>query len=383
MLKVPRKIFAALFFAAACALSVAAQTDADRWENFDFANKTITVAQIKNLSEYDLKLVRGIVFGRHGRIFKDADIRNYLQARKWYKPNPNFKNSELNQTERKNLDVIREAEAWAHETVQPGDMRFYQAKLLTTEKLGEHTGAEWKILAAEIEAEHGKRFDDESWLQEYFDDRYWYAPVADYNPKVLSEIERKNLATIHAAEKKQRHVAISPGDMEFFQNTAITEQMLQGLSLYELRLLRNEIYARRGRTFKTAWLQNYFANQTWYEPREDGKEPELSPIEKQNVETIVRYENRLHDELSTQPVNKQLLDGLFLEDARKLRYEILARRGKVFNDKWLNKYFASFAWYKPNRNFKESDLNAVERQNVAAILAYERKATSVMDAIEG
>lgn len=364
-------------------MSTFAQNNVDKWERFDFAKGRIAAAQIKELSEYDLKLLRGIVFGRHGRIFKDSEIKNYLQERKWFKPNPNFSNAELNETERHNLDVIREAEARAHDFVQPGDMRFYQTRLLTAEKLGEHTGAEWKILAAEIEAEHGKRFDDENWLQEYFDERYWYKPVANYHPKDLNDIERKNQATIHTAQKKQRHVAISPGDMEFFQNTPITEAMLGGLSLYELRLLRNEIYARRGRQFRTAWLQQYFSGQTWYEPREDNKEPELSATEKQNVETIVRYENRLHDELSAKPVSGKLLDGLFLEDARKLRYEIYARRGKVFKDKWLNKYFSSFAWYKPNDDFRENDLTGIERQNVAAILAYEKKATSVMNAIEG
>jgi len=28
-------------------------------------------------------------------------------------------------------------------------------------------------------------------LQQYFDERYWYAPAAEYNPKSISDIERK------------------------------------------------------------------------------------------------------------------------------------------------------------------------------------------------
>ena len=87
--------------------------------------------------------------------------------------------------------------------------------------------------------------------------------------------------------------------------------------------------------------------------------------------------------MSTQPVSAGLLEGMFLEDARKLRNEIYARHGKVFRDKWLQKYFASFDWYKPNPNYTDAALTAVERQNVAAIAAYEKKATSVMDAVEG
>jgi hypothetical protein len=106
-------------------------------------------------------------------------------------------------------------------------------------------------------------------------------------------------------------------------------------------------------------------------------------MEAKNVETIVRYENQLKEGLTTKPVSKALLDGLFVEDARKLRNEIYARHGRVFKDKWLNKYFGSFDWYKPNSAYSDSSLSMLERQNVAAILAYEKVATSAADAVEG
>jgi hypothetical protein len=381
-----------LVIAAALLLFAQSFSDAGRtqgpllrdWENFDFAKQAIQPAQIKRLSLEDLKLLRGLVFGRHGRIFKDPEIRNYLRERPWYRPDPEFRNSSLNETERRNLDLIRESEAKLHSQIEPGDMRFYQNGVITQRQLGEHTGAEWRILRAEVEALHGRRFDDEPWLQEYFEERYWYRPDDKYDPKQLTAVERRNIATIDAARKAQRQVALSPGDMELFQKTAITEEMLSGLGLYELRILRNEVYARRGRQFRTEWISQYFYSQPWYEPLDDPRrEPELSAIEKRNVETIVKYENRLKEELSTRPISQSLLDGLFLEDARKLRHEIYARHGKVFKDKWLQKYFASFSWYKPDPQFKESSLSPIEKKNVALILAYEQKATSVMDAIEG
>jgi hypothetical protein len=366
-------------------LSFAAQDDdaLKRWEQFDFAKQTLTGATLKGVPLEDLKLIRGIVFGRHGRVFKDFEIRNYLSNRPWYKPDPNFQNSVLNNTERANLDLIRESEAKLHETIEPGDMRWWQTKPLAPKQLGEHTGAEWRILRAEIEAIRGRRFDDQPWLQQYFEDRYWYKPDASYDAKRLSEIERRNLSAIDAAQRKQRKVALSPGDMEHFEKTEVKEEMLRGLGLYELRLLRNEIYARRGRQFKTEWLAQYFYSQPWYEARDNAAEPELSEIEKKNIETIVRFENKLKNDLSTKPVSKALLEGLFLEDASKLRNEIYARHGKVFRDKWLQKYFASFDWYKPDPKYTDATLSAVERQNVAAILAYEKKATSVLDAVEG
>jgi len=353
------------------------------WENFNFTRKTIVPADIAALSIDDLKLVRGIVFGKHGRVFKDADIRRYLESRSWYKANANFQNSALNDTERANLDVIRLAEARKHDTVQPGDMRLYQDRALTRKKFGQHTNAEWTVLAAEIQAIHGKRFDGTPWLQQYFDERYWYRPADRYDPKSLSDIERKNLQLIDTIQRQQRRVALAPGDMELFENKLIADRMLRGLSLHELRLLRNEIYARHGRIFKTTWIQQYFGNQPWYDPKEDFKDEELSGPDKTNVETIVAYENKLHNQITTAPITSALLQGLFLEDVRKMHDEIYARHGKVFKDPWTQKYFASFDWYKANPNYSDAALSEIEKGNVAVIAAYEKKAVTAMSTIEG
>jgi hypothetical protein len=353
------------------------------WESYDFAANKMTPADVKTLTIDDLKLVRGIVFGKHGRVFKDPDIRRFLESRPWYKPDANFSNSSLNQTERRNLDIIRIAEAEQHETVQPGDMRLWEDRALTRKKLGTHTNAEWTVLASEIEAIHGRRFDDTPWLQQYFDERYWYSAADNYNPKSLNNTERKNLALIDLIRKQQRKVAIAPGDMELFEDKLISDAMLAGLSLHELRLLRNEIYARHGRIFKTMWIQQYFSNQPWYDAREDFKDEEVSGSDKTNVETIVAYENKLHNSISTKPITQALLQGLFVEDVRKMRDEIYARHGKVFKDPWTQKYFASFDWYKANPNYSDAQLSAVEKRNLVVIGGYEKRAVTAMSTIEG
>lgn len=364
-------------------VALSAQEQMQKWEDFDFSKRSLKRSDITGLELYDLKLMRGIIFGKHGRIFKDAEIRLYLKDRPWYKEDANFQNSMLSKLERQNLDLIRDAEASKHETVQPGDMRYWRTRLLTPSKLGTHSGAEWKVLSSEIEAIHGRQFADEPWLQQYFDERYWYSPGASYDPHQLSDIEKKNLQTISIAQKKQRKVALAPGDMELFENKLLSDQMLKGLSLYELRLLRNEIYARHGRAFKSLWLSQYFYGQPWYAPEENFKDEDLSGSDKQNVETIVKYENQLHEELSSKPLPRSLLTGLFVEDAAKMRQEIYARKGKVFKEPWLQSYFASFDWYKADPNFTDASLSPVEKSNIATIAAYEKKAVSEMSVIEG
>src|SRR5258708_25702094 len=142
----------------AVAVTANAQDNLQAWENYDFAKQSIKTVAVTNLSLDDLKFLRGIVFGKHGRIFKDAEIKSYLEGQPWYKADAGFQNSMLNDTERRNLDVIRHAETGKHPEVQPGDMRFYRNRELSAKKLGHHSGAEWTVLAAEIEAIHGKRF---------------------------------------------------------------------------------------------------------------------------------------------------------------------------------------------------------------------------------
>ena len=364
-------------------INAVAQDTIDALKDLDFSKTSIKQVQTQKLAMEDLKLLRGIIFGRHGRVFKDNDIKSYLEEQTWYKPNPEFKNSMLNDVERRNLDMIRIAEASKHETIQPGDMRYWRDRQITPRKLGKHSGAEWKVLLAEVEAIHGKRFDDDPWLQQYFDERYWYFPDAKYDAKKLSAIEQKNLAILSDAQKKQRKVALLPGDMEYFENKTISEQMLKGLSLHELRLLRNEIYARHGRMFRAEWLQQYFFFQPWYVPDENFKDEELSGNDKVNVETIVKYENQIHQELSTRPITRALLEGLFLEDAGQMRQEIYARHGKVFKEPWLQKYFSSFDWYKADPNFTEASLSDIEKKNIATIAAYEKRAVTAMSTIEG
>ncbi|MFL6257507.1 MAG: YARHG domain-containing protein [Pyrinomonadaceae bacterium] len=379
-----RRMAAVLALVLLSAGFAAAQDDAfKKLEAFDYAKQKVGREQLKDLELWDLSRLRGVVFGRHGRIFKDRDIQSYLKEQEWYKPNPNFSNAMLNATERDNLDLIRELEAEKHDQIEPGDLRWWQTRAMTEEKLGTHSAAEWLILRAEVEAVRGKTFDNDPWLKQYFEDRYWYKADPAYDARQLTPMERKNLAALDAAQRKQRRAAISPGDMEHFENRLVTEEMLKGLSLNELRLLRNEVYARRGRQFRTEWLSQYFWSQPWYEAREDNVEPELSEIEKKNIATIVAYERKVKESLSTSPVTNALLEGMFLEDARKLRNEIYARHGKVFKDKWLQSYFKSFDWYKPDPRYTDAALTAVERQNAAAIAAYEKKATSVLDAVEG
>ncbi len=73
----------------------------------------------------------------------------------------------------------------------------------------------------------------------------------------------------------------------------LTEEDLEGLSSEQLRLARNEIFARHGRIFGSSDLQEYFESKPWYKGTADSEEfqdSSLSEIESKNVEFILAHE---------------------------------------------------------------------------------------------
>ena len=62
------------------------------------------------------------------------------------------------------------------------------------------------------------------------------------------------------------------------------------LNKYQLKIMRNEIFARHGYIFKTPEMKSYFSQQTWYHGQYDNVNSMLSNIEKRNVELIKKYE---------------------------------------------------------------------------------------------
>ena len=70
----------------------------------------------------------------------------------------------------------------------------------------------------------------------------------------------------------------------------LTSSDVLSLNKYELKIMRNEIYARYGYIFKTADMKAYFESQSWYSPRYNDVTSFLTETEKRNIELIKRYE---------------------------------------------------------------------------------------------
>lgn len=68
---------------------------------------------------------------------------------------------------------------------------------------------------------------------------------------------------------------------------------LEGLSAWELRVMRNEIFARKGFIYNKGELARYFRSQPWYTPSSSDVSEQLSEIEQANIILIKFQEGKL------------------------------------------------------------------------------------------
>ncbi|TFV70861.1 YARHG domain-containing protein [Bradyrhizobium frederickii] len=145
---------------------------------------------------------------------------------------------------------------------------------------------------------------------------------------------------------------------------------LMTLSKDELRLARNEIFARRGRYFNSPDLTARFSKFAWYAPRT--WDPQLNDVEQANVALIDRYESGgpapggfIFADSDRRLLTVADLRGLSSDELRIARNEIFARRGRYFEAADLKARFERFPWYSPST--WNPKLNAIEEANVALL----------------
>ena len=165
--------------------------------------------------------------------------------------------------------------------------------------------SEWdaKLAKNEIYARRHRRFDNQD-IQRYFDSQQWYSGTiapSDFSEGVLNKYENANIELLKKAEKgtltSDSSAGTSSTDDEFIfpysSEVKLTDAEVAGLSKSQLRIARNEIYARHHRKFDSTDLQNYFNAKSWYSgtvASSDFSDDVLNQVEKYNIDLIKGYE---------------------------------------------------------------------------------------------
>jgi len=133
------------------------------------------------------------------------------------------------------------------------------------------------------------------WSSSEYDDSRAYNHFKSYkhnNAGWETEIKSKlfSVRCLQGNKGNQVKSGSTPGKYPQASERILTDSDLQGLSKPELRIMRNEIFARHGYIFKSDDLKEHFGNQNWYAPKYADVNSMLTTTEQKNIKLIQSYE---------------------------------------------------------------------------------------------
>lgn len=268
----------------------------------DADKRYLTEADYKDLTDWELVLARNEIFARHGRRFATPEIQAYFDSCPWYEGTidpEDFDISVLNKYERENIRILKaagDARKEQNTDQDPEQLIADSDKRFLTQEDYQHLD-DWELILArnEIFARHGRRFAIPE-IQAYFDSLSWYNGTIepeDFDSSVFNRYELENIRILkEEGEKRDKESGADQDSGYFFPDSDsryLSKADYIDLSLWELILARNEIYARHGRKFRTPEIQEYFDGCSWYygtiEP-EDFDESVFNDFELQNIRLL-------------------------------------------------------------------------------------------------
>jgi serine/threonine-protein kinase len=111
-------------------------------------------------------------------------------------------------------------------------------------------------------------------------------PRQSINNATASQTTRRRAPAVPASITPTPAEVAVPGRFPEASTRLLVPSEFVKRSEWDLRIMRNEIFARHGYIFKSADMQNYFVRQRWYHPRHNDVSGLLSDIEASNVKII-------------------------------------------------------------------------------------------------
>jgi len=221
-----------------------------------YYTREIAPADLNGRSLRELTLMRNTIYARAGNPFRKKWLNDYFSAQPWYHPLKAIDQSKITPLDRKNAEAIAN----------------YEASLTRAYLLDRRT--EWK-----------KKPD---------------SPERNIELRLLSS----RLGEWSGSDEDR-----TPLEDPTLLDKQLTVEQLSDFSRRDLRLVRNLIYARHGRPFKSALLQQYFGSLDWYKEDPTYTDARLTPLDNRNIKIIRSVEDQLGGPLTDYQHKKE--DGWF------------------------------------------------------------------------
>lgn len=286
----------------------------------DSDQRYYTRAELQNLNSHVRALALHEISARHGQMFDDPYVQEYFSAMPWYESAISaWAANEYEQVNMVMLSVmIREADGTLGNNGNPyiasGDLVREQigdsdSRYLAARDLENLSAEELVIVRTEIMARHGVIFLDQD-LLEFFCCRPNYTPSVsedEFDAESLSDYETVNIQLIRVYEKIRNgdytpsannpYMAYYDPTTELIlpksSDTELTARDLIGYNEDQLIIIRNQIIALDGYTFKDQHLMEYFLQCSWYKPSTPPGRSDLvdqTSLERKNMRLIQEIE---------------------------------------------------------------------------------------------
>lgn len=262
-------------------------------------------ALLESKSLRELSILRNTIYARYGWDgYRKPWLRAYFHAQPWFKPNPKFSYKQLADADRKNAHFIAVREQSLTD-VELGKMRddiyarygkIWKEKPEWTLKSGKVVNQCTRPKGADLDDDFGDI--DGAFPACRYAKAKWYKPDPNFSPSRISADDKIELGLLSRAMGEFALDDDARGKTEGSLDRTLTLEEVRQLSLRDLRLLRNTIYARRGRSFKSEVLRDHFSGMEWYRPRPDYTDKLLTANDVRNVALIKSVENELGGPLS-------------------------------------------------------------------------------------
>ena len=152
-----------------------------------------------------------------------------------------------------------------------------------------------KIVPKETDYTFGEEYDTPINVIKVAGKNFYFELTTDgvnlYNAKYDEESDYYEKAGLF---KKLKFIDKGDGRWPFTKDRIINSDILNDYSKKDLRLMRNEILARKGYAFTSKDLKEYFGSKSWYKPVEDNSKIVLTIDEQISVD-IIRSEEKRRD----------------------------------------------------------------------------------------
>ena len=231
---------------AAPSASSSPPADAAREEAPLHYTRKIEPADLEGRSLKDLALIRNTVFARAGKRFRKPWLHEHFSRQPWYQPKDVVDETRITALDRENANAVAD----------------YESALGRPE-------LQRRVAAVRARLDGGTKTPDDELELHLLSSRLgrWQGPAA--------------------AE------ATSPLEDPASLDRLLAVKELDALSPRDLRLLRNMIYARRGRPFKSPLLDAYFSAMDWYQPDPAYTDKRLSAVDQKNIGIVRSVEDSL------------------------------------------------------------------------------------------